>query len=53
LKDLKMPDGVQVMSRSGTWPKAAPPPAVSQFVEFVLSSAGAAVIVANGAVPVK
>lgn len=33
--------------------KATPPPAVSKFVEFVRSSAGAAVIVANGAVPVK
>jgi phosphate transport system substrate-binding protein len=108
LKDLKMPDGVRVMPRSGdmakelattvgavgmtTTPvveqsrgqiralsrngvvpdaenvarktytltrdsflvtKATPPPAVSQFVEFVRSSAGAAVIVANGAVPVK
>jgi phosphate transport system substrate-binding protein len=108
LKDLKMPDGVRVMPRSGdmakelattvgavgmtTTPvveqsrgqiralsrngvvpdaenvarktytltrdsflvtKATPPPAVSEFVEFVRSSAGAAVIVANGAVPVK
>lgn len=33
--------------------KATPPPAVSKFVEFVRSPAGAAVIVANGAVPVK
>jgi phosphate transport system substrate-binding protein len=33
--------------------KATPPPTVSKFVEFVRSSAGAAVIVANGAVPVK
>jgi phosphate transport system substrate-binding protein len=33
--------------------KAAPPPAVSQFIEFVRGSAGAAVIAANGAVPVK
>jgi phosphate transport system substrate-binding protein len=33
--------------------KATPPPAVSKFVEFVRSSAGAAVIVANGAVSVK
>ncbi|MGH9895197.1 MAG: phosphate ABC transporter substrate-binding protein, partial [bacterium] len=33
--------------------KAPPPPAVSRFVEFVRSSAGAAVIVVNGAVPVK
>ena len=108
LKDLKMPDGVRVMPRSGDMAKelaatvgavgmttttvveqsrgqiravslngivpsaenvgrktytltrdsflvtkATPPPAVSKFVEFVRSSAGAAVIVANGAVPVK
>ena len=33
--------------------KTTPPPAVSRFVEFVRSSAGVAVIVANGAVPVK
>jgi phosphate transport system substrate-binding protein len=33
--------------------KATPSPAVSRFVEFVRSAAGAAVIVANGAVPVK
>ena len=33
--------------------KAMPPPTVARFVEFVRSSAGAAVIVANGAVPVK
>ena len=33
--------------------RATPPPAVSKFVEFVRSSTGAAVIVANGAVPVK
>lgn len=33
--------------------KAPPPPAVSRFLDFVRSSAGAAVIVANGAVPVK
>jgi len=33
--------------------KAMPPAAVSNFVEFVRSSAGVAVIVANGAVPVK
>lgn len=33
--------------------KAAPAPAVSRFIEFIRSSAGAAVIVANGAVPVK
>jgi len=33
--------------------KATPPPAVSTFVEFVRSPTGAAVIVANGAVPVK
>jgi len=108
LKDLKMPDGVRVMSRSGDMAnelgatvgavgmttatvveqsrgkiravalngvipsaenvgrktytltrdsflvtKATPSPAVSKFVDFVRSSAGAAVIVANGAVPVK
>jgi phosphate transport system substrate-binding protein len=108
LKNLKMPDGVRVMPRSGDMAKelaatvgavgmttttvveqsrgqiravslngvipsaenvgrktytltrdsflvtkATPPPAVSKFVEFVRSSAGAAVIVANGAVPVK
>lgn len=33
--------------------KAVPAPAVSRFVEFIRSSAGAAVIVANGAVPLK
>lgn len=33
--------------------KAPPSPAVSRFVDFIRSSAGAAVIVANGAVPVK
>jgi len=33
--------------------KATPPPAVSRFVDFTRSSAGAAVILANGAVPVK
>jgi ABC-type phosphate transport system substrate-binding protein len=33
--------------------KAAPPPTVAKFIEFVRSSAGAAVIVTNGAVPVK
>ena len=33
--------------------KATPPPTVAKFIEFVRSSAGAAVIVANGAVPVK
>jgi phosphate transport system substrate-binding protein len=33
--------------------KAIPPPTVAKFIEFVRSSAGAAVIVANGAVPVK
>jgi phosphate transport system substrate-binding protein len=33
--------------------KAIPPPTVSQFVEFVRSPAGAAVIGANGAIPVK
>ena len=33
--------------------KAPPPPAVSRFVDFVRSSTGTAVIVANGAVPVK
>ena len=33
--------------------KAPPPPAVSRFVEFVRSVAGAAVIIANGALPVK
>jgi phosphate transport system substrate-binding protein len=33
--------------------KATPSPAVSKFVEFVRSSVGAGVIVANGAVPVK
>ena len=108
LRDLKMPDGVRVMPRSGDMAKelaatvgavgmttttvveqsrgqiramslngvspsadnvgrntytltrdsflvtkATPPPAVSKFVEFVRSTAGAAVIVANGAVPVK
>ena len=108
LKDLKMPDGVRVMPKSGDMAKeltatvgaigmttttvveqsrgqiravslnavspsaenvgrktyaltrdsflvtkAAPAPAVSRFLEFVRSSAGAAVIAANGAVPVK
>ena len=108
LKDLKMPDGVKVMPRSGDMAKelaatigavgmttatvveqsrgqiravslngitpnvdnvarktyvltrdsflvtkATPPPAVAMFIEFVRSSAGEAVIVANGAVPVK
>ena len=108
LKDLKMPDGVKVMPRSGDMAKelaatrgavgmttatvveqsrgqikvvslngiipsvdtvgrktyiltrdsflvtkAMPPPAVAKFIEFVRGSAGAAVIVANGAVPVK
>lgn len=33
--------------------KAPPPPAVSRFIEFVRSAAGAAVIIANGALPVK
>jgi phosphate transport system substrate-binding protein len=33
--------------------KAPPPPAVSRFLDFVRSSAGTAVIVANGAVPAK
>lgn len=33
--------------------KAPPPPGVSRFLDFVRSSAGTAVIVANGAVPVK
>lgn len=33
--------------------KTTPPPAVSRFIEFVRGSAGAAVIAANGAVPVK
>jgi phosphate transport system substrate-binding protein len=33
--------------------KAAPPPAVARFVGFVRSAEGTAVIVANGAVPVK
>lgn len=33
--------------------KATPPPAVSQFIAFVRSSTGAAVIGANGAVPVR
>jgi phosphate transport system substrate-binding protein len=33
--------------------KAMPSPTVAKFIEFVRSSAGAAVIVANGAVPVK
>jgi phosphate transport system substrate-binding protein len=108
LKDLKMPDGVKVMPRSGDMAKelagtpgavgmttttvveqsqgkikavslndvsptaenvrrkvytltrdsflvtkATPPPAVARFLEFVRSPAGEAVIVANGAVPVK
>jgi phosphate transport system substrate-binding protein len=108
LKDLKMPDGVKVMPRSGDMAKeltatvgavgmttatvveqsrgqikvvslngiipsadnvggktyiltrdsflvtkTMPPPTVARFIEFVRSSAGAAVIVANGAVPVK
>lgn len=33
--------------------KAMPPSTIATFIEFVRSSAGAAVIVANGAVPVK
>jgi phosphate transport system substrate-binding protein len=33
--------------------RVPPAPAVSRFVDFIRSSAGAAVIVANGAVPVK
>jgi phosphate transport system substrate-binding protein len=33
--------------------KAAPAPAVYRFIEFIRSAAGAAVIVANGAVPLK
>jgi ABC-type phosphate transport system substrate-binding protein len=33
--------------------KATPPPTVARFIEFVQSAAGAAVILANGAVPVK
>ena len=33
--------------------KAPPPPGVSRFLDFVRSSAGTAVIVVNGAVPVK
>jgi len=33
--------------------KATSPPAVAKFIEFVRSSAGAAVILANGAVPVR
>ncbi len=33
--------------------KVTPPPAVSEFVEFVRSPAGAAIVAANGAVPVK
>ena len=33
--------------------KASPSPAVSRFIEFIRSSAGTAVITANGAVPVK
>ena len=33
--------------------KAAPPPAVAQFIEFVRSSAGEKVIAANGAGPVR
>ena len=33
--------------------KATPPSTVAKFIEFVRSSAGAAVIAANGAVPVK
>lgn len=32
---------------------ALPPPAVSRFIDFIRSSAGTAVILANGAVPVK
>ena len=32
---------------------ATPLPTVAKFIDFVRSSAGAAVIVANGAVPVK
>ena len=108
LKDLKMPDGVKVMPRSGDMAKelagtggavgmttatvveqsrgqikgvslngispnvqnvgrktyvltrdsflvtkSTPPPTVARFIEFVRSSAGAAIIAANGAVPVK
>ena len=108
LKDLKMPDGVRVMPRSGDMAKelagtvgavgmttatvveqsrgqiravslngiipsaenvgretytltrdsflvtkATPSPTVAKFIEFVRSPAGSAVIVANGAVPVK
>jgi phosphate transport system substrate-binding protein len=33
--------------------KGSPSPAVTRFVEFIRSPAGTAVIVANGAVPVK
>ena len=33
--------------------KALPSPAVARFIEFIRSSAGTAVLVANGAVPVK
>jgi ABC-type phosphate transport system substrate-binding protein len=33
--------------------KSTPPPTVATFIEFVRSSAGAAIIAANGAVPVK
>ena len=33
--------------------KALPSPAVARFIEFIRSSVGTAVIVANGAVPVK
>lgn len=33
--------------------RLTPPPTVAKFIEFVRSSTGAAVIVANGAVPVK
>ena len=108
LKDLRMPDGVRVMPRSGDMAKelagtvgavgittatvveqsrgqiravslngiipsaenvgrktytltrdsfmvtkATPSPTVAKFIEFARSSAGSAVIVANGAVPVK
>lgn len=52
LKDVKLPADVTVMPRSGDMAQELAP-AVSRFVEFIRSSAGAAVIVANGAVPVK
>jgi phosphate transport system substrate-binding protein len=46
--------GVAPMTRdSFLVTKASPTPAVAKFVEFVRSSAGAEVIVANGAVPVR